>query len=142
MNDKTLKIGIMPFKDYKRYTMAIANGRHKPEPGEPRIWFNSIETMSQVLSSRNLELLKLIQRENPGSIKELAELSGRKMSNLSRTLKTFSRYGLVELVDTGTRARKPVARVTQFEIELGKDYPLLPLVTSNEPTCAVDGQDA
>ena len=39
----------------------------------------------------------MIGREKPGSVTELAELSGRSKSNLSRTLKTMSRYGLVEL---------------------------------------------
>ncbi len=43
-------IGIMPYKEFKKYTMAIACGKHKPKKGEPKIWFESIETMSQVAS--------------------------------------------------------------------------------------------
>ena len=39
----------------------------------------------------------MIAREKPASLTELAELAGRSKSNLSRTLKTMSRYGLVEL---------------------------------------------
>ena len=39
----------------------------------------------------------MIAREKPGSLKELAEIAGRNKSNLSKTLKTMSRYGLVEL---------------------------------------------
>ena len=38
-------------------------------------------------------------REKPDSLTELAELAGRSKSNLSRTLKTMSRYGLVELTE-------------------------------------------
>ena len=38
-----------------------------------------------------------IASERPDSLTELAELAGRSKSNLSRTLKTMSRYGLVEL---------------------------------------------
>ena len=62
------------------------------------VWFASIESFAKVLSWRNRDLLALIAgREKPASLTELAELAGRNKSNLSRTLKTMSRYGLVEL---------------------------------------------
>lgn len=50
-----------------------------------------------MLSGRNRNLLATIARERPDSLTELAELAGRSKSNLSRTLRTMSRYGLVEL---------------------------------------------
>ena len=94
---KTLKIGIADYDRMKARTMAIARGEHKPAPGEPTVWFTSIESFAKVLSQRNRELLEMIGRERPGSVTELAAVSGRSKSNLSRTLKTMSRYGLVEL---------------------------------------------
>ena len=94
---KTLKIGIADYERMKAHTMAIARGEHKPAPGEPTVWFTSIESFAKVLSQRNRELLEMIGREKPGSVTELAAVSGRSKSNLSRTLKTMSRYGLVEL---------------------------------------------
>ena len=94
---KTLKIGIAGYDRMKARTMAIARGEHKPGKGEPKVWFTSIESFAKVLSRRNRELLTLIAREQPTSLTELAELSGRKKSNLSRTLKTMSQYGFVEL---------------------------------------------
>ena len=77
--------------------MAIARGEHKPARGEPKVWFTSVESFANALSQRNRELLTLIARERPASLTELAELSGRNKSNLPRTLKTMSQYGLVEL---------------------------------------------
>ena len=47
-----------------------------------------------MLSERNRELLARIAREKPDS---LTQLAGRNKSKLSRTLKTMSHYGLVEL---------------------------------------------
>ena len=61
------------------------------------MWFTSIESFAKLLSEHTRHLLELIARERPGSLTELAELAGRSKSNLSRTLKTMSRYGLVEL---------------------------------------------
>ena len=94
---KTLKIGIANYDRLKARTMAIARGDHKPTKSEPTIWFTSIESFAKVLSQRNRELLALIAKEQPDSLTQLAELAGRNKSNLSRTLKTMSRYGLVEL---------------------------------------------
>ena len=94
---KTLRIGIAGYDRMKARTMAIARGERKPTKGEPMVWFTSIESFAKVLSGRNRELLALIAREKPASLTELAELAGRNKSNLSRTLKTMARYGLVEL---------------------------------------------
>lgn len=94
---KTLKIGIAGYDQMKARTMAIVRGEGKPTKGEPMVWFTSIESFARVLSARNRELLAVIAQERPESLTELAELAGRNKSNLSRTLKTTSRYGLVEL---------------------------------------------
>ena len=94
---KTLKIGIADYERMKARTMAIARGEHKPARGEPTVWFTSIESFAKVLSQRNRELLEMIAHNQPHSLTELAELAGRSKSNLSRTLKTMSQYGLVEL---------------------------------------------
>jgi predicted transcriptional regulator len=41
--------------------------------------------------------LRIISEAAPASIEELAQLTGRAKSNLSRTLKTMAGYGLVPL---------------------------------------------
>ena len=113
---KTLKIGIAGYDRMKARTMAIARGEHKPARGEPTVWFTSIESFAKVLSGRNRELLETIAREKPDSLTELAELAGRSKSNLSRTLKTMSRYGLVELSE-GERG-SVVPRVPYDQVRL------------------------
>ena len=92
-----LKIGIATYEDMKARTMAIARGEHKPKRGEPKVWFTSMQSFARILSDKNRELLALMIETRPGSITELAAMSGRAKSNLSRTLKTMERYGLVVL---------------------------------------------
>lgn len=94
---KTLRIGIAGYGQMKERTLAIARGEYGPTEGEPTVWFTSIQSFARVLSDRNRHLLTLIARENPDSLTELAVLSGRDESNLSRTLKTMARHGLLEL---------------------------------------------
>jgi len=100
----TLKVGIASYDEMKARTMRIARGRHRVRPGEPKVWFTSTESFAKVLSAGNRELLRVIAEKAPGSLDELARLTGRKKSNLSRTLKTMAGYGLVRL-ERGTRGR-------------------------------------
>ena len=74
--------------------------------------------MAQILSNENQDLLRIIKDQKPDSLKELELATGRKRSNLSRTLNTMSRYGIVELVRQN-RALKPVVKATEFKVEFG-----------------------
>ena len=101
MTKRLISVGIASVQEQKARMMAIARGEYKPKKSEPKIWFSSIESLSQVLSSDNQLLLEIIERSKPASIKELAELSGRHASNLSRTLSTLENYGLVKMEKVG-----------------------------------------
>ena len=115
---KTLKIGIASYEDMKARTMAIARGRLKPKAQEPKVWFTSTESFAKVLSNRNRALLAVIAATHPTSLQELATRAGRKASNLSRTLKTMERYGLVRL-HYGERGRvRPEVPYQSISLEL------------------------
>ena len=94
---RTLRVGIGSYEEMKARTLAIASGKYRPVAGEPKVWFTSAESFARVLSDRNRALLGIIAESDPESLARLAELSGRKKSNLSRTLKTMERYGFVQL---------------------------------------------
>ena len=111
----TLRIGIAPREVYKRRTLAIARGKYTAKRNEPKVWFDSLGTLSQVLSDQNRSLLRLILEKQPKSIHELAKASGRATSNLSRTLRTMERYGLVEL-EAGPN-RQLIPRVNYSGVE-------------------------
>jgi predicted transcriptional regulator len=71
---KPVKVGIMPLEQYKRYTIGIARGQIKPKKSDPKIWFDTIETCMQVLSTHNLNLLKLIdEKKKPSRSRSLPE---------------------------------------------------------------------
>ena len=92
----TLRVGIASYEQMKARTLAVARGK-RARKDDPKIWFTSMESFAKVLSDRNRALLALIAETQPDSLAELSELSGRAKSNLSRTLKTMERYGLVQL---------------------------------------------
>jgi predicted transcriptional regulator len=90
--EKTIRVGIMSKEQYKKRTIAIAKGEYIPKKDEPKVWFESIGSMSQILSSQNQELLKIIIQKRPQSLRELEELTCRAKPNLSRTLNKFHFY--------------------------------------------------
>jgi len=89
-------------------------------PEEPKVWFTSTESFAKVLSAGNRELLRIIAEKAPGSLDELARITGKAKSNLSRTLRTMEGYGLVRL-ERGERGRI-TPKVMHDRVEL--DLPL------------------
>jgi len=70
-----------------------------------------------VLSDSNRELLKIIASEEPGTITELADMTGRQLSNPGRTLRTFEHYGFMRL-EKINRSKKPVAVASEIDVIL------------------------
>jgi predicted transcriptional regulator len=121
MPNKVMKVGIISRQDYIKRTLAIARGDYKPRKDEPKIWFESIQSLAQVLSTENQKLLRTIIQHEPRSIAHLESLSQRSKSNLSRTLRTMERYGIVELKKENSRIL-PRVKVTDFNVEFGLNY--------------------
>lgn len=118
MKQKVLHIGIISYEDYKKRSLAIARGEYRPQPNEPKIWFESLKSMAQVLSNENQLLLKTIMEQKPESLKELEAATGRSSSNLSRTLKTMARYGIVKM-EKAKHSIRPVVEATDFTVQFG-----------------------
>jgi predicted transcriptional regulator len=112
---KAVVIGILPQERIREHLLAIARGEYKPKPSDPKIWFTSMRSLAEVLSDDNRALLKVIEQTKPQSIASLAILTGRKPGNLSRTLKTMSNYGLVEMKRENRQVRL-IAKATEFRI--------------------------
>jgi predicted transcriptional regulator len=117
----TLKVGIASYEEMKARTMAVARGEWCVGSNEPKVWFTSTESFAKVLSAGNRELLCIIAEKAPGSLDELARITGKAKPNLSRTLRRMEGYGLVRL-ERGERGRI-VPKVTHDRVEL--DLPLI-----------------
>ena len=115
---RTLKIGIAPRDVIARYTRDIVAGRRRRTARDPDVWFTSVESFAKILSERNRSLLALIAERRPDSIDTLAAASGRARSNLSRTLRTMERYGLVRLEKGEGRKLRPVVTFEVVELTL------------------------
>ncbi len=114
----TLKVGIASYEEMKARTLAVARGGRRIAPDEPKVWFTSTESFAKVLSAGNRDLLRVIVEQAPTSFDELARITGKAKSNLSRTLKTMAGYGLVRL-ERGERGRiTPKVMHDRVELDL------------------------
>ena len=98
MTEKVLNIGIMSRDDYRRRSIAIAGGRAEVGKNDPKVWFESIRSLS-----------------------DLEKLSHRKKSNLSRTLRTLESCGIVELPRPGGKLA-PKVLATNFRLEFSLNH--------------------
>jgi len=117
MTEKT-KVGIATHHELRERALQIARGERRRRPSEPKIWFTSLESFAKVLSEPNRKLLRIIDERRPSSLAELEALTGRKASNLSRTLKTMSQYGLVKLVPGKRGSVAPEVLVREVQMDL------------------------
>ena len=74
-----------------------------------------MKSLAEVLSDDNRALLKIIRDTKPESVSSLAAATGRKPGNLSRTLKTMSNYGIVEMRREKKQVR-PIVKATELPI--------------------------
>ena len=51
MPKNVIEIGIISKEDYKQRSIAIAKGEFCPNGNDPKIWFESLQSMAQVLNS-------------------------------------------------------------------------------------------
>jgi predicted transcriptional regulator len=116
-NTKVLKVGIASKDFIKARTIAIARGERKRKAGDPQVWFTSMSSLAQILSEQNRLLLEIIRKAKPGTLSELAIISGRKTSNLSRTLRTMESYKLVRIERHDNKVR-PVVEWDKVDIEV------------------------
>ena len=113
---KSITVGVLPQDQMRARVLAIAQGRIKVKPSDPKIWFTSMRSLAEVLSDENRALLKVIWETKPESISSLAEQTHRKASNLSRTLKTMANYGFVEMQPVNGKQLRPIAKALEFKI--------------------------
>jgi len=86
-------------------------------PGGHAVWFPSTESFARLLTADNRTMLRLIAERAPESLDELVELTGRAKPNLSRTLHSLARYGIVKVQRNG-RKLVPTLRCDRIVLTL------------------------
>ena len=97
---------------------AVARGERPAPKDAGGISFDSVEALLRLLTPQNRKLLAVIRDKKPQSIAELAELTGRAQSNLTRTLGKLEAVGFVRLKNV---ARRKVPTTTVHALRINID---------------------
>ena len=83
------------------------------------------------MSKEALDLLGVLLREKPTSVTELAQLTGRAQSNISRSLQLLSRLRMVRLIKDGRGVRsEPLVKSVSLDLKNGT-YQTTPILTGD-----------
>ena len=115
MKIRKMHVIVKPWEEVWEKERQIARqldrGERDPHWAQDTLYFTSLEELRQVLTDRRLELLRLIHKERPDSIKALATLAGRDLKNVNADVHLLARLGLLDLAEEKTgpqrRGRKP-----------------------------------
>ncbi|MGD1524065.1 hypothetical protein [Vibrio owensii] len=120
----TIKIGVLSEDLVRKRVMAIAKGRYLPKDGEPKIWFDSLTTLNEHLSSEVLHVLKVIREVKPESISDLCQEAKRTIHDVNSSLQLLEGFGFVKLSKQSDTVTKPVLINASFEIVYDLDLAL------------------
>jgi len=110
-----IRVVVKPWKEAWVQERGVARrlerGERDPQWAQGALYFTSLEELRQVLTEKRVELLRLIHKKRPGSIKALADLARRDFKNVNADVHLLARLGFLELteekVSPRRRGRKP-----------------------------------
>lgn len=108
---------IQSMNDLEAEMRAVARGE-KPAPADAaQTSFESVEALIRLLTPENRKLMAIIRDKKPQSINELAEITGRAASNLTRTLAKLEAVGFLQM-RTVERRKVPTPAVRMLRVEI------------------------
>jgi predicted transcriptional regulator len=110
-----VKPRIKSLRQLEREMRAVARGERPAPRNAAAPSFGSAAALLRLLTPENRALMALIRDRKPNSIAELAELTGRAPSNLTRTLGKLEDAGLVRM-RTDKRRKVPVPAVRTLRV--------------------------
>lgn len=125
MKVRNIKIEIKSTEDslneFKDYWKNIEKGE-KVEKKEA-LYFESLNVLRSVLTTKRIELLKAIAKHKPKSIYELSKIVNRDLKNVNEDVKLLSELGLLELKKSKTDKERiePVVEYDRIMIEIDLD---------------------
>ena len=108
---------VQTFRSLRDEMVAVAKGERRAprHAGHPSV--HSADLIARLLTIENRALLAAIRRTKPASVAELAAMTCRAPSNVTRTLDKLAAVGLVHFEVTGRR-KAPRAAAGRIIIEI------------------------
>lgn len=114
MKLKEITVGVKSLKQSLQEVGRVMKNIQKgdsPLAKRSEIYFVDYNAMRRVLTPRRMDLLRLIREQTPGSVYELAHLSGRDLRNVQDDVALLERLGFIHVTHQRTHRRRCVPHV-------------------------------
>lgn len=112
------KAKIQTLRELEAEMRAVARGEKRAPKDAGKTSFESVDVLMRLLTPENRELMAVIRDKKPSSIAELARMTGRAASNLTRTLQKLEAAGLVKMHSVNkTKAPVPAVKTVKVRID-------------------------
>jgi len=111
------KLKIQNLRSLREEMTAVARGERAAPADAGKPSFNSVEAVVRLLTPQNRRLLAIIRDHKPGSVAELATMTGRAQPNLTRTLAKLEAAGFIKVTTTGRR-KAPSVAIKKIVVEI------------------------
>ena len=111
------RVKVQSLRSLREEMKAVARGARPAPADEGKPSFNSVEAVVRLLTPNNRRLLALIRDRKPGSVAELANLTGRAQPNLTRTLGRLEAAGFISMKTVGRR-KMPSVSIRRIVVEI------------------------
>ena len=122
MQVKNMRVCIRSLRDSLQIFGEAYEKLQRGEKVTPRheLAFPDTEALRKVLTSRRLELLHVIRRQNPSSVYELAHLVDRDLKSVNTDLRVLVDLGLIELelIQEKRKRVKPIVTYDKLNLEI------------------------
>jgi predicted transcriptional regulator len=122
MKIKNIKIALRSDKELFGEVNAVWEkaGRREKMKKHEGLYFENLEAMRKVLTENRLKMLKVIKKEHPSSVYELAKLLKRDIKNTHDDVQMLAGLGLVDLKKTkeGRERNTPVVNYEKILLEI------------------------
>ena len=122
MRVKNIKIAIKSedelFKEVKETWEKVEKGEKMAK--HEGLYFENLEAMRKVLTENRLKILKIVKKEHPSSIYELAKMLKRDVKDTFDDIQFLANVGLVELKKTkeGRERNTPIVNYDKILLEI------------------------
>ncbi len=112
MKVKTIAINIKSADELKDDVIGLCEraekGEYLDEVKDAEVSFASIEAVKKILTLKRIQLLKVIKRKHPKSLRELSRMLKRDIKNVAEDIKILEQVGLVSIEKEGKSFRPQV----------------------------------
>lgn len=117
--NRTLHVRVEPPEETRQEARRRVQALERGEDVEDRhvLTFENEADLARLVSPPNLRILRSIARQEPGSMRQVAELVDRDFKEVHRNLTELEALGVIELRADGA-AKRPVLRYDGIEIEV------------------------